>query len=84
MHGSVLYTEFWLGYYLLSLLVICLLRYYMHGFIAMAYSQVWLWVLLNHQVMGLLLKRRMLIEESDLALKLRLDGREGKDFRLFF
>lgn len=26
----------------------------------------------------------MLIEESDLALKLRLDGREGKDFRLFF
>ncbi|WHA53492.1 hypothetical protein OH685_09600 [Acinetobacter pittii] len=34
--------------------------------------------------MDLLLKRRMLIEESDLALKLRLDGREGKDFRLFF
>ena len=41
------------GYYLLSLLVIFLLRYYMHGFIAMAYFRVWLW--------DLLLKKRKLI-----------------------
>ena len=47
--GSVHYMEFWLGYYLLLLLVIYLLHYYMHGFIAMVYFRVWLW--------GLLLKR---------------------------